>query len=206
MGGRSRAASQLLSGQGFKEVYNLKGGIKSWQGYEASGPAETGMVLLTGHETSEEVIILAYGLETGLKDFYTRIGEITDDPEVSELLGNLVKIEDIHRQRLLDLYASLVPGTFDRKSLESAAEGAGILEGGFETDTFMEQNRPAMQTSVGVLDVAMMLEIQAMDLYMRYADKSADDQAKQIFFDLSNEEKAHLKRLGELMNQKAAEV
>lgn len=204
MGGRSRAASQLLSGQGFKEVYNLKGGIKSWEGHEASGPAETGMVLLTGQETSEEVIILAYGLETGLKDFYTRIGEITDDSEVSELLGNLVKIEDIHRQRLFDLYASLVPGPLDRNSLETAA-GPGILEGGFETDTFMEQNRSAMQTSVGVLDVAMMLEIQAMDLYMRYADKSADDQAKQVFYDLSNEEKAHLKRLGELMNQKAAE-
>jgi rubrerythrin len=193
----------LLSGQGFKEVYNLKGGIKSWQGHETSGPAEMGMVLLTGHETSEEVIILAYGLETGLKDFYTRIGETTDDPDVSELLGKLAKIEDNHRQRLFNLYASLVPGTVDQQSIETGA-GSEILEGGFETDTFIEQNRPAMQTSVGVLDVAMMLETQAMDLYMRYAEKSSDDKVKQIFFDLANEEKAHLKRLGDLMNEKAA--
>ena len=183
-------------------MYNLKGGIKSWQGHETSGPAEMGMVLLTGHETSEEVIILAYGLETGLKDFYTRINETTDDSDVSELLGKLAKIEDNHRQRLFNLYASLVPGTVDQQSIETSAE-SGILEGGFETDTFIEQNRPAMQTSVGVLDVAMMLEIQAMDLYMRYAEKSFDDQAKQIFFDLANEEKAHLKRLGDLMNEKA---
>ncbi len=56
-----------------------------------------GMVLLTGHETSEEVIILAYGLETGLKDFYTRIGKTTDDSDVSELVGKLAKIEDNHR-------------------------------------------------------------------------------------------------------------
>lgn len=161
------------------------------------------MVLLTGQETSEEVIILAYGLETGLKDFYTRIGETTDDPDVSELLGKLAKIEDNHRQRLFNLYSSLVPGTVDQQSIESGA-GSGILEGGFETDTFIEKNRPAMQTSVGVLDVAMMLETQAMDLYMRYAGKSSDDKAKQIFFDLANEEKSHLKRLGELMNAKAA--
>lgn len=184
-------------------MYNLKGGIKSWQGHETSGPAEMGMVLLTGHETSGEVIILAYGLETGLKDFYTRIGETTDDPDVSELLGKLAKIEDHHRQRLYNLYASLVPGTVDQQSIETGA-GSGILEGGFETDTFIEQNRPAMQTSVGVLDVAMMLETQAMDLYMRYAEKSSDDKAKQIFSDLANEEKAHLKRLGDLMNEKAA--
>jgi len=183
-------------------VYNLKGGIRSWQGHEASGPVEMGMVLLTGKETSEEVIILAYGLETGLKDFYTRIEESMSDPDVSELLGKLAKVEDNHRQRLFNLYASLVPGTVDQQSIETGV-GSEVLEGGFETDTFIEQNRPAMQTPVGVLDVAMMLETQAMDLYMRYAEKSSDDKAKQIFFDLANEEKVHLKRLGDLMNQKA---
>ena len=112
--------------------------------------------------------------------------------DVSELLGKLAKIEDNHRQRLFNLYASLVPGDVNQQSIETGA-GSGILEGGFETDTFIEQNRPAMQTSVGVLDVAMMLETQAMDLYMRYAEKSSDDKTKQIFFDLANEEKAHLK-------------
>lgn len=184
-------------------MYNLKGGIKSWQGHETSGPAEMGMVLLTGQETCEEVIILAYGLETGLKDFYTRIGKTTDDPDVSKLVGKLAKIEDNHRQRLFNLYASMVPGTTTQQSIETSG-GFGLLEGGFETETFMERNRPAMQTYFGVLDVAMMLETQAMDLYMRYAEKSSDDKAKQVFFDLANEEKAHVKSLGHLMDEKAA--
>mgnify|MGYP005845453791 CR=1 FL=1 len=30
-GRRSRTAARLLSGEGFKEVYNLAGGIKDWQ-------------------------------------------------------------------------------------------------------------------------------------------------------------------------------
>ncbi len=119
------------------------------------------------------------------------------------MAGKLAKIEDNHRQRLFNLYASLVPGTIDQQSIVIGA-GFGILEGGFETNTFIEQNQPVMQTSVGILDVAMMLETQAMDLYMRYAEKSSDDKAKQIFFDLSNEEKVHLKRLGDLMNEKVA--
>ena len=31
IGGRSRVASQMLAGKGFKEVYNLSGGIKAWR-------------------------------------------------------------------------------------------------------------------------------------------------------------------------------
>jgi rhodanese-related sulfurtransferase len=51
VGGRSRVAAQLLSGQGFTEIYNLKGGIKAWKGQTAIGPVEEGMVLLKGDES-----------------------------------------------------------------------------------------------------------------------------------------------------------
>ena len=34
VGGRSRVAAQMLSGWGFKEVYNLAGGIKAYEGPE----------------------------------------------------------------------------------------------------------------------------------------------------------------------------
>ena len=39
VGGRSRVAAQMLSGWGFKEVYNLAGGIKAFQGHKATGPS-----------------------------------------------------------------------------------------------------------------------------------------------------------------------
>ncbi len=45
----------------------------------------------------------------------------------------------------------------------------------------------------------MMLEAQAMDLYMRYAERSEDQQVKDILFKLADEEKAHLKSLGDLL-------
>jgi hypothetical protein len=63
VGGRSRAAAQILTGKGFKTVYNLKGGIKAWNGHSAAGPAEMGMMLLKGDERPAEIIILAYGME-----------------------------------------------------------------------------------------------------------------------------------------------
>ena len=71
---------------------------------------------------------------------------------------------------------------------------------------FMEQNGSALQTVTGVLNVAMTLEAQAMDLYMRYAQRFSDEKAKQILHGLADEEKIHLRRLGELMDQKVAEA
>ena len=56
IGGRSLAAAQLLSGLGFKEIYNLKGGIKAWRGGKAAGPRELNLELVHGDETPAEMI------------------------------------------------------------------------------------------------------------------------------------------------------
>jgi len=56
------------------------------------------------------------------------------------------------------------------------------MEGGFSTDRFYAQSMPAFDTATGVLNFAMMLEAQSMDLYMRYSDKSEDPQVKEILF------------------------
>jgi rubrerythrin len=76
-----------------------------------------------------------------------------------------------------------------------------LMEGGFDTDKLLEQNIPAIKTAAGVLDFAMTLEAQAMDLYMRYAEKSADPEVKNVFYKMANEEKAHLKSLGDLLDK-----
>ena len=48
----------------------------------------------------------------------------------------------------------------------------------------------------------MTLEAQAMDLYMRYAQRSEDPEVKNLLFDMANEEKAHLKSLGDLLDKR----
>ena len=66
VGGRSRVAAQMLSGWGFKEVYNLAGGIKAFYGPKATGPRELNLDLVRGDETPAEIITLAYGMEKAL--------------------------------------------------------------------------------------------------------------------------------------------
>ena len=201
-GRRSRAAAQILTGRGFKQVYNLKGGIAAWQGHAAAGPSEMGMILLMGNETPREVICLAYGLEEGLRKFYSMSIKLAIGPAVVGVLTKLANIEVKHKQRLFDLYLTIEPVPLGVDAFEKRITSE-FMEGGFDPDKFLEQSMPALKTAAGVLDFAMMLEAQAMDLYMRYADKSEDPEVKNILYQMANEEKAHLKSLGDILDKNA---
>lgn len=198
---RSRAASQMLSGQGFKDVYNLSGGIKSWQGYKTAGPMDMGMILLTGDESPEEMLILAYGLEEGLKEFYDSQVNKRDDKELNRLLSNLAKIEEAHKNKVFSMYLNLTKSDLGKDEFESKTI-SDMMEGGFTPESFYKQQQEALQTVEGVLDMAMMLETQALDLYLRYSQKISDKQSQNLLNEIADDEKAHLKALGRLREGK----
>ena len=200
-GGRSRVAAQLLSGQGFREVYNLTGGIKAWKGAKATGPTEVNLDLVRGDEGPGEIIALAYGMERSLQIFYVTMGEKAQDQKLVALFKNLAAVEEHHKNLLFELQKNVYSGTVDLSSFEGGIDSR-ILEGGFEMKDFMEKNEPYVRTVVGVLDVAMMLETQALDLYLRFADKLSRQDAKQILFKIAREEKAHLASLGLLLDER----
>lgn len=199
IGGRSRAAAQYLSGQGFKEVYNLKGGIAGWQDAKASGPAEMGMGYLTGDESAKEVIAVAYGMEQGLAEFYASVARNTEHQEVENLFTKLVGIEEKHKEKLYNLYLSIDPAAGGRDTLENQAL-SGVMEGAFTTEEFLEQNRSLLGKTNHILSLAMMLETQAFDLYMRYSQKAKDQETRKVLLQIAEEEKAHVASLGRLVD------
>jgi len=184
MGGRSRGAAQLLSGKGFKDIFNLKGGLKAWQGLTAEGPAEFGMFLLTGDETFDEIVILAYGMEEGMWIFYETIKENVEDASAKELLAQLAGIEDKHKEKLFSLYTSISKSEVNLDQFEAKIVSK-VMESGMSTDEFIEQNRLAMQDIPGILNIAMTLEIQAFDLYSRYSQKATDKTTKDILYQIA---------------------
>jgi rhodanese-related sulfurtransferase/rubrerythrin len=200
VGGRSRVAAQMLSGYGFNEVYNLAGGIKAWQGGKATGPVELNLELVRGDESPGEMIELAYGMERSLQNFYNTLKEKAPDEGVKALFQQLADIEELHKKRLLQLLAEIDPGK-ERAALEME-KGSHRLEGGFDLAQFMEQNEAHLQSIAGVLEVAMMLETQALDLYLRFAGKCVNDLTKKVLYKISEEEKAHLRALGMLLEEK----
>jgi len=51
-----------------------------------------------------------------------------------------------------------------------------------------------------VLETALTLETQALDLYLRFAGRMEDPETKQVLFRLGDEEKTHLAALGRLLD------
>ncbi len=189
-----------MTGKGFKQVFNLAGGIAAWQGHAAAGPGDMGMLALRGDESPQEIIALSYGLESGLQKFYAAAANQVGDSDVGKILVQLAGIEVRHKERLFELYQTVESEPQDRNAFEAAVDSE-MLEGGFNRESLLKQNLPAFESAANVLNFAMMLEAQAMDLYMRYADKSEDRKVKDILFKMAEEEKAHLKSLGELMEK-----
>ena len=200
-GSRSLAAAQLLSGLGFNDIYNLEGGIMGWQGLKALGPKELNLDLVRGDETPPEMIALAYGMEMGLGIVYRQMAERSDDPELKSLLTMLADIENQHKKRLLEILAEIGSPVSDTDVYEAGVRSS-VLEGGFGLDDFMKENESFFGSVQGVLDLAMMMETQALDLYLRFAEKSSDERTQKVLFSIADEEKAHLGSLGDLMNKK----
>lgn len=200
VGGRSRAAAQLLAGKGFDAVYNLKGGIKAYNGETAVTPVALGEIHLRGNESLQEVVTFIHAMEAGLETFYSRASESIADEKVSSLLKRLAAIEARHKDRLVQLYVDLDPEHADNARFQAGAS-AGMMEGGFDMDGFLNDNRKALQRREGVLDIAMMLETHGLDLYLRYAQQARDEDAKTVLYTLADEEKAHLSALGRLIER-----
>ena len=157
-----------------------------------------GRVILTGDESPLEVIALAYGMEQGLGEFYSSAAGMVEDKDIAGLLRKLARIEENHKQKLLDLYMTLDTTGTGKEAFEAEIMGE-MMEGGFTTEEFLEKNRPAMETTVDTLSLAMMLETQALDLYLRYSQKAADDENRRVLYGIAEDEKAHLATLGRMM-------
>ena len=72
------------------------------------------------------------------------------------------------------------------------------LEGGLTSDQLLDRYPEAVREPDEALDLAMALETDALDLYLRMADAFDDEHVRAIFFDLAKEERAHLKKIGTL--------
>jgi sulfur-carrier protein adenylyltransferase/sulfurtransferase len=190
----------MLNGRGFKEVYNLKGGIEGWHGHKASGPEELNLDLVRGDETPTEIAALAIGMEEGLKHFYQTLLAKAQDSDVRQLFTKMVEVSNLHKQKFKDFYHQIEPGK-TIAALEAAVK-TGIMEGGYKMEDFIRINEPHMQTLTGALDIAMMLETQALDLYGRFAERTEVVATKDFLLQVAQEEKVHLNMLGQLLEEK----
>lgn len=197
IGGRSFAASQYLVAQGFNEAYNMSGGIKAWQGEKATGPETIGFELLLGNTDFADAFALAYAMENELQDFYQGMAEsFEQDPERHKLFQQLVTFETKHKEDLFQ-YCAHSNRTDCSLPNDSAARG-NILAGGYNLKNLHDAGFDTSLSSI--IDLAMAMESQAMDLYSRLSRRSENDEVVSFFHHLAEEEKHHLGLLSEKLD------
>jgi rhodanese-related sulfurtransferase/rubrerythrin len=250
LGGRSRMAARLLANQGFRDVYQLEGGIEAWEEPTATGPREFHLEFIRGDEAPVEVIMVALQMEEGLKRFHELVRAETGDPGLKALLTRLIGAEESHERSLLQLLtehggpavsleaasgggeagtatgelgavkatgesvavkatgelgakATRDTGVVDASGALGASGAAqpAMMEGGVDVNDFVNRNERFLKSVAGYLELAMMIETQALDLYLRMAAESKVGSTKSVLLRIADEEKAHLAMLARFLEQ-----
>ena len=207
VGGRSRMAAQLLSNHGFETVYQLQGGIDAWGAPTASGPVAFHLKFVKGDEPPHQVIGIAYQMEEGLRKLHQQILSRTIETNLRSLLTQLIKAEESHQQTLVKLLEKVTPGGIAKESVIASllASDEELIEGGIDVAAFMHQNERFLQTVSGYLELTMMIEAQALDLYLRMGNESRNPVTQEVLLQISEEEKGHLMMLGRYLERRSQE-
>jgi rhodanese-related sulfurtransferase/rubrerythrin len=200
IGGRSRVAAQMLTGIGFKEVYNLSGGFKAWKSKAAFGPEDQGLELFTGTESLVEALVVSYSLETGLRDFYLSMIPKVKNDVVRDLFQKLSEIEVKHQKRIFNEYLKISGKSETREEFEKTIVSQAV-EGGLTTEEYINLFQPDWESVIDIIELAMSIEAQALDLYQRASERSRDPQTRQALTQIADEERTHLAQLGNLIEE-----
>ncbi len=193
-GQRSYSAASLLKGAGFHEVYSMQGGINAWEGLEAQGVYEAGLYLLDDVTSLEDLITLGWAMEDGTGRFY-REAEKALTQKHKGLFTQLAKAESRHKENLINAYDSIFGGKGLKE--EILAKYSDLMEGGMSVSQLLNRLKSSELKEINLLEIAMQIETNSLDLYSKIHRRVDDREAKEIMVRLIEEEKAHLKKLGE---------
>lgn len=202
-GHRSMAASILLCGLGFENVYNLDGGVRTWDYEVVKGTAED--TLITGGEETFDVLVVALMLEKGALEFYTKAQKRVKDEKAAQVFERLVAMEDTHLQRLYMRYSQLL---WEMKSLLGAADelpsldqlkdelSTVYMEGGMRiNEELVKIGDLEFMDDLEALEIGLEKEYAAYDFYTRVIDTVDDHKTRNLLHELAGEEKGHINLL-----------
>ena len=190
----------MLAGKGFTKIYNLSGGIKAWEKATATGTEEQGMEHFSGMETAEDSIVIAYGLEEGLREFYLTMETKSSDEDARAVFFKLAELESSHQKRLLELYTEITGKKVTQEDFSQSIVSPA-LEGGMTTEEYLERFHTDLNSMTDILSLAMGIEAQALDLYQRASTKAENQKASEALLQIASEERIHLQSLADFMDK-----
>lgn len=191
-GVRSRAAAQILGREGFQKVFSMEGGIRAWRGHVAEGAPEAGTAFFSPGEKPEDFIYLSWILEEGTRSYYEQLSPFLESHRVRSVITTLIAAEERHKAFLKNLYREISKDPFEpQAAFRTMTEP--VMEGGMSVSEALTWARGKGIREI--LELSMYLEANAYDRYVKMGRIVEDDKTKEIFTEISREEKEHLTRL-----------
>jgi rhodanese-related sulfurtransferase/rubrerythrin len=190
-GSRSSAACQLLGENQVAHALNLRGGMLQWQGNRAQGDETFGLEYFVRGDF-KSAFAMAYQMEVGLKQFYLFAATRASDPPSEDLLRYMARLEDGHMAKLRARHR-------EEELPQETADA--ILEGGFTSRDLADSFSDHLGNRESIIQLAMMFEAQALDLYSRLARRYGEPEVQSFFLEMAGEEQAHLDKLAQEMDK-----
>ena len=194
-GVRSTAACQILRDNSFGQVLNLTGGMLSWQGQRAGGGENLGLDYFVTADFPS-ALAMAYRMEDGLQELYLHLATLADRRENQLLLESMAQLEDGHKAKLRAQHPGMA------SDIEPWA-GEAVAEGGLDPADFSSRFAAQLGSIEGILELAMMFEAQAYDLYCRLA-RHHQAELRDFFVMMAGEELKHLAKLSRELDNRLA--
>jgi sulfur-carrier protein adenylyltransferase/sulfurtransferase len=190
-GARSMAASIMAEEEfGAAGIYNLDGGLLSWDGAIAE---KSPQVLIFEKQTSlEELYMTAMNLEKGAMNFYTTVDIRYGGETWSDVFGRLAEAEIGHALAVYRLWRKGRAGVEDFDTVFVGLSG-NVLEGGMTLAEALDRATVSGgRTCVHLIELALHIEYAAFDLYRTMADQAKIPEARDAFLKIAQAEKSHM--------------
>jgi rhodanese-related sulfurtransferase/rubrerythrin len=200
-GGRSIAAASMFSEEGIAEktIYNLEGGILSWQGKTLKGFPKIQVFDKT--KGPVELLLAAMDLEKGAWRFYTYIIENFAVDPIIPTLEQLSKAEIAHARTVYGFWEKASSTSIAFDPLYESLKGE-ILEGGESLVEVMGYLKNIEGNScLRILELAIHMEYAAFDLYKTMAEQEKDQTVRDSFLSIAQAEKSHMRMLVRALDQ-----
>jgi len=174
----------------------MEGGIQAWHGLTADGPPEGGVAYFSAGQNTADMVSLAWALEENTRLFYMSLAGMNPGKEEADLFLTLARAERHHEGILATIHSDLSSDPVERFF---NSQDKPVIEGGVALEKALDwaEDRKGEQ----LLELAIGLEANAYDRYLKMVDVSEDETAKEVFRTIAKEEKEHLMRLSKLLDQ-----
>ncbi len=163
----------------------MSGGIIAYYGGKAFGAEDFGLQYFVQGDFAN-AFQMSYAMEEGLRQLYLAMEKLVDTKEAKVLLGRLAVFEEGHKAKLKTMFLG------NPADNETAAT---VLEGGFDQQQMLKYFEQQTGSLQDILQLGMMLETQALDLYSRLSRQTDNKDSRELFEYMAKEETSHLRFL-----------